>query len=59
MATIMPEGDDIQKAIKWISSNLQDNPNQPISKLIEKAALQYDLSPMNTEFLSNFFRKKS
>jgi hypothetical protein len=55
----MPEGENVQKAIKWISSNLQENANQPISKLVEKAALKFDLSPMENEFLFNFFRKKS
>jgi len=36
MTTIMPEGEEIQKAIKWISHNLEDNPNQPLIPLVEK-----------------------
>ncbi|MDD5169694.1 MAG: hypothetical protein PHN75_12810 [Syntrophales bacterium] len=58
MSTIMPEGDEIRNAIKWISMNLEENANQSINKLIEKAALKYDLSPADSEFLMNFFRKK-
>lgn len=54
----MPEGDEIRNAIKWISMNLEENANQSINKLIEKAALKYDLSPADSEFLMNFFRKK-
>ena len=59
MSTIMPDGEEIRSAIKWISSNLEDDPNQSIPKLIEKATFKFDLSPMNNEFLMNFFKKKS
>jgi len=58
MSTIMPEGDDIQKAIKWISSSLEDNPNQPIFPLVEKAVFKFDLSPKDSEFLMSFFKKR-
>jgi hypothetical protein len=58
MATVMPEGDEIRNAIKFISMNLEENPNQPIFKLVEKAVFKYDLSPMDSEFLMNFFKKK-
>lgn len=58
MATVMPEGENIRNAIKWISAQLEENATTPLMKLIEKAALQFDLSPLDTEFLMNFFRKK-
>jgi hypothetical protein len=57
MATIMQESEHLQKAIKWISANLEDNDNQPLQKLIEKAVFKFDLSPKDTEFLANFFCK--
>jgi len=28
MATVMPEAEHVQKAIKWISTNLEENDNQ-------------------------------
>jgi hypothetical protein len=56
MATVMPEGENIQKAIKWISANFEDDPKQAIKTLIEKAVFKFDLSPKETEFLSGFFR---
>jgi len=61
MSTIMPEGENIQKAIKWISSNLEDSGSQPVHMLIEKAVFKFDLSPKDTEFLMGFFKnhKKS
>jgi hypothetical protein len=49
-------GGEIRKAIKWISDNLETG--KPTSKLIEEAALKYDLSPAQTDFLINFFSKK-
>jgi hypothetical protein len=58
MSTIMPEGEDLQRAIKWISSNLEDNPNQPIFPLVEKAVFKFDLSPKDSDFLMTFFRKR-
>jgi hypothetical protein len=56
MATIMPESEHVQKAIKWVSANLAED-NQPLPKLIEKAVFKFDLSPKDTEFLTNFFRE--
>jgi hypothetical protein len=58
MSTIIPEGDDVRNAIKWISMNLEENADQPKFKLIEKAVFKFDLSPADSEFLMNFFRKK-
>ena len=59
MATVMPEGENIQKAIKWISGNIEDGGSQPIQMLIEKAVFKFDLSPKDTEFLMGFFRNRS
>lgn len=58
MATVMPESEHVQKAIRWISTNLGDNDNQPLQPLIEKAVFKFDLSPKDTEFLMNFFRER-
>ena len=56
MPTIMPEAENVQKAIKWMSASIEDNGNQPLHKLIESAALKFNLSPKDTEFLMGFFR---
>ena len=57
MATIIPEGEEIQKAIKWVSMNLEEKSDQPQQKLVEKAVFKFDLSPVDTEFLIGFFKK--
>jgi len=35
MATIVPERDEIKKAIKWVSEALEQNPDQPARTSIE------------------------
>jgi hypothetical protein len=58
MATIMPEGEEIQKAIQWVSENLEEKREQSLQKLIEKAVFKFDLSPVDAEFLASFFRNR-
>ncbi len=58
MGTVMPEGEDIKRAIKWISLRREEAPEIPTAKLIEEAAFQFDLSPLDQEFLTGFFRPK-
>ncbi len=45
----------MEDAIRYISLELQDNPDADRTKLIEKASQQYDLNPIQTEFLLNKF----
>jgi hypothetical protein len=58
MATIMPEGEEIQRAIKWVSQNLEEKKEQSLQKLVEKAVFKFDLSPVDTEFLMSFFKNR-
>jgi hypothetical protein len=55
MSTIMPEGKNVQQAIKWISANIEENEKQSVQQLVEKAVFKFDLSPKDTEFLTGFF----
>lgn len=57
MTTIMPEGEAIRKAVKWISGELQEDPNKSLQKLVNNAVLRFDLSPKEAEFLTEFYRK--
>ncbi len=59
MTTIMPEGENIRKAVKWISGELQENQNKSLQKLVNDAVLRFDLSPKDAEFLTSFYRKDS
>jgi len=53
-----PKGDKLQKAIKWISSRLEEGQERPNSQLIEAASREFNLSPNEEEFLLSFYKKK-
>ena len=57
MSTIQPEGEDLRKAVKWISEERKYGPEKKAVKLIEEACLKFNLSPMDAEYLANFLRK--
>jgi hypothetical protein len=52
----MPDSENVQKAIKWISASLEEDASRSKLQLIESAATRFDLSPKDTEFLMGFFR---
>ncbi len=52
----LPEGEDLRRAVKWVSAKLQDEPGQRIPALIHEAIFRFDLSPKDGEFLNRFFR---
>ena len=51
MTTVQPEGDLIRKAVKWISDELQDHPDEKRNKLLEQASVKFNLSPKDFEYL--------
>ncbi len=57
MSSVMPEGEAIRKAVKWISANLEEKPGFSPQKLVQDAVLRFDLSPKEAEFLMEFYRK--
>ena len=58
MTTVQPEGEDLRKAFKWISEEHKYDPGAKLPKLIEKACLKFDLSPMDAEYLLKLLKKK-
>lgn len=56
--SILPEGEQLRKAIKWVSDKRLDNPAAGLSGLVQEACLKFDLSPKDTETLLNFFIEK-
>ncbi|SMC21028.1 hypothetical protein SAMN02746041_01097 [Desulfacinum hydrothermale DSM 13146] len=58
MATVMPQGEAIRKAVKWVSECLQEKPDAPLSALVNEAVRRFDLSPKEAEFLLQFYAKK-
>jgi len=58
MTTVMPEGEAIRRAVKWISASLEDEPDKSVQKLVNEAVLRFDLSPKEADFLTEFYRKR-
>lgn len=58
MATIIPEGDAIRRAVKWVSAELNHDPSKSAQKLVNEAVLRFDLSPKDAEFLTAFYKKE-
>jgi len=56
--SLLPEGEELRRAIKWISSQLNEDTDQGLAPLLQKAIFKFDISPKDAEFLLNFYRKK-
>jgi hypothetical protein len=57
MATIVPKGESIRQALKWISDNRLNDEKKPISQLIQEAGMKFNLSPNEEVFLVNFYKE--
>jgi len=51
MTTIQPDGEQIRKAVKWISEEKQDRPGRTRHELLEAAGLRFNLSPLEMEYV--------
>ncbi|MBW2266442.1 MAG: hypothetical protein JRF28_09855 [Deltaproteobacteria bacterium] len=56
--SIQPEGEDLRKATKWISTERMSNQEAKLYDLIQQASIKFDLPPTDTEFLMRFFSNK-
>lgn len=58
MNELLPDGEDIRRAVKWIAGNLLENPDQRVQPLVQEAIFKFDLSPRDAEFLIGFYSHK-
>jgi hypothetical protein len=58
MPTIIPQGQRIRQAVKFISAERMEDDKKPIRKLIQEASLKFNLSPKEEQDLVNFYREK-
>ena len=58
MTTVMPQGEDIRKAVKWISEERQSTPAKKLARLVEEASVKFDLSPADGEYLFKLFKEQ-
>lgn len=59
MHDLLPEGEELRRAIRWISDYLQDQPEQDWRPLVQQALFKFDLSPRESELLLDFFRQRA
>ena len=55
MSTIQPKAESLRQAVKWISSELLEDEKKAVFSLIQEAALKFNLSPKEEEFLVSFY----
>ena len=53
--SILPEGEQLRRAIKWVSDERLNRPDAKLPALIQEACLKFDLPPKDEEFLFHFF----
>lgn len=56
--SVEPKGEDLRKAVKWVSEERTYHPEKKIKKIIEEACVKYDLSPMDADFMLRKFFKE-
>jgi len=57
MHDLLPEGEDLHRAVKWVSANLRENPERPVRQFVQDAIFRFDLSPRDAEVLAGFYRE--
>ena len=57
MTTIMPQGELLRRAVKWIDGQ-RELTGEPVPALINKAAMNFNMGPKDAEFLIGFFKER-
>jgi hypothetical protein len=55
MGTILPTRESLRRAVQWISEQRTERPEARLSTLVDEAALRFDLSPLDQEWLWKTF----
>lgn len=54
---LLPEGETLRKAVRWISQQREAGWKGSLFPLVEEASRRFDLSPKDAEFLIRFLKK--
>lgn len=57
MHTIIPDSEQLKRAVKWISEQLKEDENKSKQGLINEAISRFDLNPKQSMFLLSFYKK--
>ena len=55
MTTIMPEGEKLRQAVKWISAERLQDESKTLLSLIQEASSRFNLSPKEEMYLMSFY----
>ena len=58
MTTVMPKGDNLRNAIKWIDEARKAAQPPAERGLLDEACLRFNLNPLETEYLAKFIAGK-
>ena len=57
--SIIPQGEEIRKAVKWISEKRQEKAGHDLQKIVEQACLKFNLSPIEAEYLAKWVKDQA
>lgn len=55
MSTIQPKGEQMRKAVRWVSEHMKEDAGREIGPLLQEASLRFNLSPKEEAFLREFY----
>lgn len=56
--SIQPQGEDLRKAVKWVSEERKFNPEKEVKTIVQDACMKFDLSPKEADFLLRHMLEK-
>jgi hypothetical protein len=58
MHDLLPDGEEMRRAVKWVSGNIQEKPERQVLLFVQEAIFKFNLSPKDAEFLLRFYAEK-
>ena len=55
---IQPKGEDLRKAVKWVSEERTYNSEKDVKAIVQEACMKFDLSPKDADFLLRHLLEK-
>ncbi|MBW2602790.1 MAG: hypothetical protein JRE28_00545 [Deltaproteobacteria bacterium] len=55
---IQPKGEDLRKAVKWVSEERKYNSEKEVKAIVQEACMKFDLSPKDADYLLRFLLEK-
>jgi len=49
--SIQPKGEDLRRAVKWVSDEREYNSEKEVKTIVQEACMKFDLSPKDADFL--------